>query len=289
MFNKNNYINIHIAVLLFGLAGLFAKFIDLPSTIIVLGRVAFAALSIGIVFAYLKQSIKLKRQKDYLLFIVMGIILAIHWVTFFQSIKTSTIAVGLLSYSTFPVFSAFIEPAFFKEKILFRDIIIALITFFGIVMIIPEFNFANNITKGVLWGVTSGLSFSLLSILNRKYVLKYPALVITFYQDVVALVILLPFLFLEVPHFNFNNICLLILLGVLFTAVAHSLFIKGLSTVKARTAGIIASLEPVYGIIFAILFLNELPNMKVIAGGIIILSTALYVTMNTKSNYVEKK
>jgi drug/metabolite transporter (DMT)-like permease len=281
MNKKNSIINIHIAVLMFGVAGLFGKFIDLPATIIVLGRVAFATLSLAFVLIYLKQSIILTMQKDYFLFVSMGFILAIHWVTFFQSIKTSTIAVGLLSFSTFPVFAAFLEPLFFKEKIRIRDIIIALITFLGIAIIVPEFNIGNYITQGVLWGVTSGFTFAILSILNRKYAKQYSSLVIAFYQDSVAFLILIPFLFIESPQFTIHNILLLVLLGVIFTAVAHSLFIKGLSKVKALTASIIACLEPVYGIIFAILFLSEFPTIKIVIGGIIILGTTLYSTVKS--------
>lgn len=282
MNNKNNLIYIHLAVLLFGVAGLFGKLIDLSSTMIVLGRVAFATLALTITLVFLKQSIKLSGQKDYFLMVVMGLVLAIHWVSFFQAIKTSTVAIGLLSFSTFPVFSAFLEPIIFKEKLHFQAIVIALITFSGVALIIPTLNLDNNITQGVIWGVVSGLSFAILSILNRKQVKHYPTLVIAFYQDFIAFLVLLPFLFIETPRFNSTNIFLLILLGVLFTAVAHSLFIKGLSTVKAQTASIIANLEPVYGIIFAIIILNEIPTVRVAIGGIIILGSAIYSTINSK-------
>ncbi|HEX3043363.1 MAG TPA: DMT family transporter, partial [Bacillota bacterium] len=152
---------IHTAVFLFGLAGLFGKLIQLPSTIIVLGRVFFAALFLILVLLGLKQSVKLKRTKDYFYLGISGILLAIHWVTFFQSIKIATVAVGLLSYSTFPVFTTLLAPFLLKEKIHWPDILIALITFGGVALIVPAFQIDNQITQGALWGMISGLTFAI--------------------------------------------------------------------------------------------------------------------------------
>jgi len=280
--NIKNLFQIHIAVFLFGLAGLFGKLIGLPSTIIVLGRVLFASIFLIIILVYLKQSIRLKQKKDYLYLAILGLVLAIHWVTFFQAIQISTVAIGLLSFSTFPVFTTFLEPYFFKERLRFHDIIIALITFGGIALVIPKFQLENNITQGVLWGITSGFTFSILSILNRKYVKQYSALVIAFYQDAIATIALIPFLFIVNPTFHTNDILLLILLGAVFTAIAHTLFIKGLTAIKAQTASIIASLEPVYGIVFAVIILNEIPETRVMLGGSIILGTTLYATLRSR-------
>ena len=281
--NTKNVVQVHIAVLLFGLAGLFGKLIDLPSTIIVLGRVLFATIFLIILLLYLKQSIKLKQKRDYFYLTILGVILAVHWVTFFQAIQVSTVAVGLLSFSTFPVFTTFLEPYFFKEKIKFPNIVIALITFLGVALVIPKFELGNNITQGVLWGIASGFTFAILSILNRKYVKDYSALVIAFYQDAIATIALIPFLFIVKPIFQINDLLLLVLLGVLFTAVAHSLFIKGLTNVKAQTASIIASLEPVYGIIFAVIILSEIPTLRVVMGGLIILGATFYATIKSKT------
>lgn len=281
--NTKNLFQVHIAVFLFGLAGLFGKLVDLPSTIIVLGRVLFATVFLVFILLYMKQSIKLKQKRDYFYLTILGVILAIHWVTFFQSIQVSTVAIGLLSFSTFPVFTTFLEPYFFKEKIKLPDIAIAFITFLGIVLVIPKFELGNNITQGVLWGIASGFTFAILSILNRKYVKDYSALVIAFYQDSIATIALIPFLFISKPIFLLNNILLLVLLGVVFTATAHSLFIKGLTNVKAQTASIIGSLEPVYGIIFAIIILSEIPTTRVILGGAIILGATFYATIKSKA------
>jgi len=274
-------IEIHLAVFLFGLAGLFGKLLLLPSTIIVLGRVLFASISLLLIIFYFKENLKLKNKKDYFYLALLGVILAIHWATFFQSIQISTVAIGLLTFSTFPVFVTFLEPIFFKEKLKSRDILIAIITLIGVALVIPKFDISNNATLGVVWGVISGFTFAILSILNKKYVKNYSSLVIAFYQDATATIVLLPFLLLTAVTFTTKDILLLILLGVVFTGVSHSLFIKGLANIKAQTASIIASLEPVYGIIFAIFIVNEVPTLRVILGGIIILGATFFVTMSS--------
>jgi len=114
---RRGLFEIHLAVLFFGLAGLFGKLVLLPSTIIVLGRVLFATIFLSLVLLYLKQGIRLRQKQDYFFMALMGVILAVHWVTFFQAIQVSTVAIGLLTFSTFPVFVTFLEPFFFQRKI----------------------------------------------------------------------------------------------------------------------------------------------------------------------------
>lgn len=283
MNTKNkSLMEIHLAVFLFGLAGLFGKLLSLPSIIIVLGRVFFSSIFLFIIMLYLKKDMKLKEQKHYFYLVVMGVILAIHWSTFFKSIQVSTVAIGLLTFCTFPVFVTFLEPYFFKEKIKLSDIVIAIITFSGVVLVIPKFELGNNSTQGVLWGVVSGLTYAILSMLNRKYVKEYSSSVIAFYEQFVATIVLIPFLFLQKPVFQLKDIFLLILLGVVFTAISHSLFINGLKNTKTQTAGIISSLEPVYGIIFAVFLLREIPTLREVLGGIVILSTVFYSTIKSE-------
>lgn len=278
MSKTRDLVQIHIAVFLFGLAGLFGKLVAQPAVIIVLGRVFFGAIALLILYSYRGQSIRLKQRKDYLWFSLFGFILAIHWLTFFHSIQISSVAIGLLTYSTFPVFTAFLEPYFFKEKFLLRDLLLAVITFAGVVLVIPSFELGNQMTQGALWGVVSGATFAILAILNRKHVANYQGSLIALYQDMVASLLLLPFFFIIQPKLSTMDWGLLVLLGFLFTAFSHTIFINGLQTVKAKTASVIASLEPVYGIIGAIILLSEIPSWQEILGGAIILGTSFYAT-----------
>ncbi|MBW2193056.1 MAG: EamA family transporter [Deltaproteobacteria bacterium] len=272
-------LEIHIAVLLFGLAGLFGKWLALPPTVIVFGRTFFAALTLGAILFYTKTSLRAKSRQDQIVLILLGAVLGVHWVTFFHAIQVSTVAVGLLTFSTFPLFVTFMEPYFFNEKLRGFDMLTAGFVLVGLVLVVPSFDFQNNVTIGAFWGTMSGFTFAVLVVLNRKYVNAYPSNVIVFYQNCVAAILLLPFLFFEDFLFQPSDVLLLVTLGVFCTALAHALFIKSLLLVKAQLASIIASLEPVYGILFAFLLLGEVPASRTILGGSVILGTIALSTM----------
>lgn len=276
---RKHLFQIHLATLLFGLAGLFGKWLSLHPLIIVLGRVFFATLSLGILCLIFRQSLRLRKRSDFLFLTILGILLAIHWATFFQSIQISTVAIALLTFSTFPVFTVLLEPLFFKEKWQWQDLFIAGITFGGVALVVPNFELKNDFTQGALWGVISGLTFAFLAIFNRKFVRNYSGIQLAFFQDLVATFALLPFFFIWRPSISNTDLWLLIILGVLFTALSHSLFISGLKTVKAKTASVIGSLEPVYGILAAAVLLQEFPGWREITGGLIILGMALFVSL----------
>lgn len=278
----HSLLEIHFAALLFGIAGLFGKFLSLSPAMIVVGRTFFASLTMGLVLFFLKQSARLHSKTDFGSLALLGAILAIHWTTFFHSIQVSTVAVGLLTYSTFPVFVTFMEPFFFKEKLRGVDILTAALVFCGLVLVIPSFDFGNSVTRGAFWGTASGLTFALLSILNRKYVKKYPSPVIAFYQNAFAFLVLLPFVLRGVGPLGSKDLLLLSILGVFCTALAHALFIKGLEYVRAQLASIIASLEPVYGVLFALILLGEVPASRTALGGVIILGTTLVASLMPK-------
>ena len=275
-------VSVHAAVLLFGIVGLFAKLVDLPSVIIVLGRVLFSSLFLLGYLLVRKQKIRLEGRGDYLRMIAAGVVLAVHWSSFMQAIQSSTVAVGTLTFSTFPLFVTFLEPYLFREKLKASDVACAVIMLVGVVLIVPEFHLENSMTQGVLWGLLSALTYAVLSLMNRKFSGKYPAAVVSFYEQACASVVLLPSLFVLRPEITAKDVAVLVMLGVVFTALAHSLFIIGLRTVKVQTAGIISGLESVYGIAAALLFLGEVPGIREIAGGVIILGVVFYSTMKAK-------
>ncbi len=287
MAKTKNLVKIHLAVLLFGLAGLFGKLINLSSTMIVLGRVFFSTMAIAVAIYFFKIPFRLRQKKDYLHLSLQGLLLALHWISFFEAIKLSTVAIGLLTFLTFPVFTAMLEPYFSGQKFKGKNLVLPIICLIGVGLVIPKFDLKLNLVQGAIYGIVSGFTFAILSILNKKQVANYPGLIVAFYQDLTATIILCPFLFFMDISFNSNNIFSLAILGILFTAVSHVLFINGLKTVKAKSAAIIGSLEPFYGIIAAVFILREVPNLNQIAGGLIILFATTFETISSK--YSTKK
>ena len=274
---------IHIAVLLFGLAGLFGKLLPLPPLVIVFGRTFFSSVTLGAILFYTKTEFRAGSRRDRIVLILLGAILAVHWTTFFHAIQISTVAVGLLTFSTFPMFVTFMEPYFFKEKLRGFDILTAGFVLVGLALVIPSFDFQNNVTRGAFWGTLSGFTFALLSVLNRKYVSAYPPILIACYQNCTAAVFLFPFLFFEDFLLRPTDFVLLAVLGVFCTALAHTLFIKSLVHIRAQLASIVASLEPVYGVIFAFLLLGEVPAPRTFLGGGIILGTIMLSTIKRRT------
>lgn len=271
-------IEIHIAVFLFSLAGLFGKFLSLSPLLIVFGRVVVASFALFITLKILK--ISLFPQNLHLLpMFILGLVLSLHWITFFHSVQISTVAIGLLSYSSFPIFTVFLEPLFFKEKFIKVNLLLSILAFSGIWILIPEMEIKNKVTQGIIFGLISGLTFSILSIFNRKLSQKYPSLLITFYEDISASLFLFPFLFFKKSEFiGVREMALLGFLGIFCTALAHTLFVKGMRHIKAQIASIIATLEPVYGILLASVLLKEIPSLRTVSGGILILLASIIVS-----------
>ncbi|WP_457551480.1 DMT family transporter [Desulfobacula sp.] len=276
-FNKG-IAQIHLAVFLFGFSGLFGKFLLCSPLYIVFGRTFFAFITLFLFARFFSKTNLFGFNKEQMCsFILQGLLLAVHWWTFFLSIQISSVAIGLITFSTFPLFVTFLEPLFFKERLKKKDIIVALAVFIGILLVIPNFNFSNNITKGGFLGIISGLTFAFLALVNRRNARISDSIAIAFYQNLFASIILiLPILTLQIAPPQILEIPLLIFLGVICTALAHTLFIKSLTFIRAQTAAVIAGLEPVYGIILAFLMLNESPQARTLIGGLIIVSASIF-------------
>ena len=217
LFKRKGLLETHIAVLLFGITGLFGKLLLLPPDFIVIGRAIFAGIALMLVSLYLRQSFQIKTKQDALLFVVSGIFLACHWWSFFYSIQISTIAIGLLTFSTFPIFITFMEPYFFGEKIRAFDVATAISVSIGLILVVPVFDFSNNVTKGVFWGVVSGFTCAVLALCNRKNVREYPPLIIVCYQNLIAALVLIPIAFSHSVIFSIHDLLLLFVLGIFCT------------------------------------------------------------------------
>jgi drug/metabolite transporter (DMT)-like permease len=280
--HSRNLLQIHAAVLLFGLAGVLGKMLALSPAGITFGRVALAAPVLLLAAALGRLPLWPGSRRTLLAFALLGVLLALHWTTFFQSVQVSSVPIALITFTTFPVFVALLEPLLFRERLRAADVILALLALAGVAILAPSAKLGDRTTQGVLWGVASGLTFALLSLCNRKYARQHPGITIALYQDLFAAAVLLPFAVVGRPTLGVRDVLLLLALGVLCTALAHALFIDGLRSIKARTASMIACLEPVYGSVLAALFLGEVPSARTTAGGLLVLGVAFYATLRAR-------
>jgi drug/metabolite transporter (DMT)-like permease len=273
---------IHLAVFLFGLSGLLGKMLTTPPRVIVFCRALVAAVALGSALWAWRAFPRLK-PGHWVFFAGSGAVLAIHWLTFFQAIQVSTVAIGLLSFSSFPLFVTLLEPVVFRERLRAGDLVTCLLVMAGLALVAPDFDLSRRLTQGAAWGTLSGLTFAVLSILNRKCVQGLSPLAIGAGQNAVAAALLLPFAGAAACRLSPREAILLLALGLLCTACAHALFIRGLATVRAQVAGVLTGLEPVYGMLLAWLFLREAPPPRILLGGLLILGASLLTTRSARS------
>jgi len=274
--NHQGLMSVHAAVFIFGLTALFSKLIALSALEITLLRSIFAVLALWLFIRWQGESVKLRGHRDYLVVIVLGILLATHWVTYFHAMQVSSVAVGVIALFTFPVLTVFIEPLFHGERPKSHDILSALAVLFGIYLLVPEFALEDSTTQGILWGMFSALLFALRNIIQGRYFSAYPARHALFYQAAVTIVVLLPFGGAMIPQVSSWQWSQLLLLGVVFTALPHTLFAHSLLHFKAKTASLIACLQVVYATVFAALLLGESPELSTVMGGAIVVAAAMY-------------
>lgn len=274
-------LQIHAAVLLFGFAGLLGdeKVLPLAPAIIVFGRVTFASAALLLGALVRRDILRPISRRSLFAFVVLGALLAVHWTMFFLTVKYSGVALAVITFATFPVFIAFLEPLFFREKLRAIDIVRAAVALAGIAILQPRLEGNDRVTQGILWGIAAGFTFALLTLLNRRLVRQHSSMTIALYQDLFAAAVLLPFVLAGGQTVTLGNVLLLAVLGILCTAVAHSLFIAGMHGISARTASTIACLEPVYGVLLAVVFLREVPSLNNVLGGILIVGVAFHATM----------
>lgn len=277
-FNRN-ILFLHIAVMLFGLSGVIGQFVEISSVMVALGRVISSSLLLFLITIAKKDTLKLSSKKDYGLIILTGIVMAVHWTTFFQSIQVSSVAIGTITFSTFPLFLTFFEPLIFHEKLRRQNIFTAVTLMIGVIITIPEFSIENNTTVGIIWGMVCSFTYAIMTLANRYFSSRYTGRIICLYEQGTAAIVLLPALFIMKTQWRIPDIIGVAFIGFICTAFAYSLYVSAQKNVKAQTAGIISGMETVYGILYALLFLGEIPSGRELVGGAVILGVAMYSSL----------
>src|SRR5690606_556186 len=168
MTRQHALIAIHSAAVLFGLTGIFGELIKADAMVITAGRALFAVLALVVFMRWHGVSARdgIDRRAAITL-IVAGVLLAIHWVTFFIAVKVGGVAIATLGFASFPAFITLCEYFFLKEKISRSEWLILLLVTLGLVLVTPSFNFQDDATIGLAWAVLSGFSFALFALINR--------------------------------------------------------------------------------------------------------------------------
>lgn len=276
-------LQLHLGVALLGFSGLFAKLIDLPALDIIAYRSLFTVALLFFILKLSRTPVLLRNAKDYTVATILGLLAGIHWVTYFVSIQKTSVAVGMITLFTYPVITVLIEPLIRKQLPNLKDIIISAIVLLAVSFLFPSIwmegiEMSHDYLVGVILGLTSAVMFALRNIGIQHYFHHYKGTQGMFYQFLVSAVILLPFIDTAVADLNSEHIEKLLILTVFFSAAPHVLFANSISQISAKTAGLVACLQPLYGIALSFVLLSEVPQVLTLIGGAIIICAALYET-----------
>ncbi|WP_234387131.1 DMT family transporter [Aquimarina sp. Aq78] len=275
-----NILELNFAMLLISTSGALGRYIDMPVPVIICFRSILAGILLFIFCRWKGISFK-TGSKDRPTIILSGILMGLHWVTYFYALKLSNVAIGMLSIFTYPVITALLEPILLKTKFQKGHLLLALLVLLGIYFLVPDLDFSNSYTKAVILGIISALCYSLRNLIMKTKVGNYNGSVLMWYQLVVISVFLLPFLFVMDSSGIKDQWLPTLTLALLTTAIGHTLFLASFKRFSITTASIISSVQPVYGIIIGIIFLGEIPVFSTIIGGVLILTSVVIESIRT--------
>lgn len=271
---------LNVSFLLISTSGVLGRSIVLDPWVVIFYRSLLAVVIFAVYFLGKRQGsifLGLKKKSTW----IAGFLMAAHWVTYFYALQWSNVAIGMLSLFTYPVITALLEPLFFSTRYNKVSLALAMFMLVGVYLLVPEFTLENRQFKAVGMGVFSALCFATRNLVLKKEAQQESGLQMMFYQVIIVAFFLLPFAhqnpFTEVIA-EWEN---LVLLALLTTVLGHSLFLQSLKHFTVTRASLISCVQPLYGIILAAIFINEMPNGMTLLGGLIILlSVGVEIQMN---------
>lgn len=272
--NLSHLLEINLAMIFVSTSGALGRYIDLPVPLIIVTRSILAFLLLLIYCKWRGFSFNIEKR-DRLPILLSGLFLGLHWLTYFYSLKLSNVAVGMLSLFTYPILTSFLEPLLLKTKFQKIHFVLGLLVLTGIYFLVPSFDLNNSYTIAVGIGLLSALFYALRNIILKKRAMNYNGSSLMCFQLFVIALFMSP----AFMYFELTNIVLqwqwLVVLAVLTTAIGHTLFLNSFKYFSITTASILSSVQPVFGIIIAAIFLKEIPTIMTVVGGLLILSSVV--------------
>ncbi|WP_080487180.1 DMT family transporter [Burkholderia ubonensis] len=273
-------LKLHIATLLFGLSGVIGRVSIIDVRMLVEARASLAALALFFVARVRGVDLRITRQQR-IPYAIVGLLLGFHWYSFFYSIRLSGVSIGLLSFSSSPIFVILLAPIFNKSRFLRQDFLSVVVFTVGMILIVNPGSIDQSRLVGALWGIGSGFTFAISQIINKILVERDHPIKIAAYQNFGAALTLIPFITKSMLPETPAGIFQILVIGLACTAFAHTLFISGMRLVSAQTASLFTYLEPVYGIALAAIILHDIPDGQTIIGAAIILFS-IYFSQKTQ-------
>jgi len=260
-----NHLHLHFIVLLWGFTGVLGALISIDAMPLVWYRMGLASI-ILLIFAFITKRSLRNNAKAIFQFSLVGFLIAIHWICFFYAIKISNVSLTLAAMSTGALFATFLEPIFYHKKIIWYEVMFALIAMLGLLVI---FKVQKGYTLGLFIALIASFLSALFAVLNSKIIKKNSATNMTFYELLAGFIFIGLILFFNgniknVSFFklsvtDFTYVFILAFVCTAYTMVASN---KLLLKISPFTMMLTINLEPVYGILLAILILGDSEKMK---------------------------
>lgn len=290
---KFEYLKLHISVLLAGFTGILAKLIPMNEGLIVFYRMLFAFIIFSVMLIFMKKK-PVENFSNALKIIGLGALLSLHLVFFFGSIKYSSVSIGVVCYSLVGFFTVLFQPLIEKTKFSFVELLYSLIAVLGIWLI---FSFDTSYRFGIILGIISAALFALYSLYNQILEIGKSTRNMLFYEllgGALFMVLILPLYI----HFNpvssilpnFSEIFWLLVLAFFCTVLLYLLHISVLKRLSAFTVGLAGNLEPIYGILLAVIFFGEAHDFTLsFYIGMTLILLSVFAQSFIKSRSLEKK
>jgi drug/metabolite transporter (DMT)-like permease len=290
-----NYLHLHFLVFIAGFTAILGELITITAVSLVWYRMVIASILMLLYIKFAKVKLK-TNPKAILRFSIAGIIIALHWITFFGAIDEANISIALAMFSTGAFFASFIEPIIYKRRIIWYEIV------FGIIVILGVFIITQSEIKyitGILLGISSAFFSSLFAVLNGSFLKQHTATVISFYEFLSGVFFISVYILLFGEGFSpgFFSISqadfmYLFILASICTAYAFIASVYIMKTISPYTVVLTYNLEPVYGIILALILFPEKEKMSlsfyygaVIIISVVLLNALLKYTRKSKRSY----
>lgn len=272
-----NLLLLHLIVFIYGFTGILGALISIPSDKLVWFRMLIALAGI-LAFVLAKKILQPLNAKTIIKFLLTGIAIALHWIFFFEAIKVSTVSVTLATLSSATLFTAILEPLFFKRKIIAYEIIFGIIIILGLYLI---FNFERQYQLGIMYTLFSAFMASLFTVINGKFAGKYNPGTVAFYEMAGGFIGITLFflaqskLDINIFYISKSDLGYLLILGIICTAFAFVVSIFIMKELSPFTVTMTINLEPVYGIFLAFLIFgaSEKMTLQFYLGTLIILAS----------------
>ena len=276
-----NHLHLHFLVFIAGFTAILGESITIEAIPLVWYRMTIAGILMFVFLRYKRIKLSIP-SKVKIRFFLAGVVIALHWITFFAAIKISNISVTLAMFSTGAFFTSLIEPLFYKRQIISYEIIFGLIVMVGVAMIMQ---IEGEYFYGIILGISSAFFSSLFAVMNGKFVQNYNAAMLSFYEFISGILFISIFLAFDHKHgfsASFFNIRLsdfiyLLILATVCTAYAFIASVYVMKHITPFSVVLTYNLEPVYGMIMAFIIFPEKERMPVIfyIGASLILLTVL--------------